>query len=69
MTSVPFTIPADTPVSVLAGFLSERKIHRAIVTGPAGLAGIVTTFDVLQACHSLLSGSERAAADKMTGSA
>lgn len=54
MTSVPFTIPADASIPVLAQFLSERRIHRAIVTGPSGLAGIVTTFDVLRACHSML---------------
>jgi CBS domain-containing protein len=54
MTSVPFTVPADTSVALLASFLSERRIHRAIVTGPHGLAGIVTTFDVLRACADIL---------------
>ena len=51
MTSVPFTIPAETSVAVLADFLSERRIHRAVVMGKRGIAGIVTTFDVLRACQ------------------
>ena len=54
MTTVPFSVPAETSVSLLAQFLAERKIHRAIVTGPDGLLGIVTAFDVLQACSRLL---------------
>lgn len=54
MTTVPFTVPADASIGLLAEFLSERRIHRAIVTGPDGLAGIVTSFDVLRACHELL---------------
>jgi len=58
MTTVPFTVPADTSLTLLAQFLSERRIHRAIVTGPDGLAGIVTTFDVLRACHEMLAGVE-----------
>lgn len=58
MTTVPFTIPAETSITLLAQFLSERRIHRAIVVGPEGLAGIVTTFDVLRACHHILAGAE-----------
>ena len=60
MTSVPFTVPGDTSVALLANFLSERRIHRAIVTGPQGLAGIVTTFDVLRACADILSPTAEA---------
>lgn len=60
MTSVPFTVPADTSVALLAQFLSERRIHRALVTSPSGLAGIVTTFDVLRACHEMLNPTPEA---------
>lgn len=60
MTSVPFTVPGDTSVALLASFLSERRIHRAIVTGPEGLAGIVTTFDVLRACAEILNPTAEA---------
>ena len=52
MTSVPFTIPAETSVAVLADFLSERHIHRAVVTGPNGLAGMVTALDVVGTCRT-----------------
>ncbi len=60
MTSVPFTVPADTSVALLAAFLSERRIHRAVVTGPDGLAGIVTSFDVLRACSAILNPTAEA---------
>lgn len=60
MTSVPFTVPGDTSIALLANFLSERRIHRAIVTGPDGLAGIVTTFDVLRACADILGPTAKA---------
>jgi len=59
---------AETSIAVLAQFLSERRIHRAIVTGPQGLAGIVTAFDVLRACHEMLH-EEGADTSAITGSA
>lgn len=44
-----FSVRPETTLASLAGFLRHAKIHRALVFDDGELAGIVTTFDVLDA--------------------
>lgn len=44
-----FSVRPESSVASLAGFLRHAKIHRALVFDDGELAGIVTTFDVLDA--------------------
>ena len=48
MTPVAFSVDPDMLVRELADFLAKGGIHRALVLEEDRLAGIVTTFDLLQ---------------------
>jgi CBS domain-containing protein len=49
MTPEPACVPPDMPVTDLARLMSERRIHRVIVTDRVGIpVGIVTSLDLLE---------------------
>ena len=49
MSPVPFTVEPGTTVRELAVFLTQGRIHRALVTEDEHLVGIVTATDILRA--------------------
>lgn len=56
MTPVTFSVRADTSIRELSEFLMRGRIHRAVVMDESGLAGIVTSGDVLRAVSEGLLG-------------
>lgn len=54
MTPAAFSVQSDDTVRELARFLLRGRIHRALVLDEGKLAGIVTTYDVLQAVATMV---------------
>lgn len=50
MSPVVISARADAPLEDLARVMVEKHVHRVIVTGPEGVAGVVSALDVLRAC-------------------
>ncbi len=48
MNPVRYSIGPEVPVTELANFLLDKRIHRALVLEDEELSGIVTTYDVLR---------------------
>lgn len=51
MTAEPARCDAETPLAEVAKTMLKRRIHRLFVDGPDGLAGVVSTRDVMRAVH------------------
>jgi len=49
MTPAAFSVGPEDSVSLVAKFLLQGRIHRALVVEEGRLRGIVTTFDPLRA--------------------
>lgn len=48
MTASVLTTTADEEIKILAKRMVEARVHRALVVDAEGLAGIVTSFDLLR---------------------
>ena len=43
-----FTVSPDTPISVVARLMIERKIHHVVVTDSEGAAGVVSSLHLVR---------------------
>ena len=46
----PISVDQATPLGEVARVMVERRIHHVVVTGDAGLAGVVSSLDFVRNC-------------------
>jgi len=46
----PISVDQATPLGEVARLMVERRIHHVVVTGDAGLAGVVSSLDFVRNC-------------------
>ena len=46
----PISVDQATPVGEVARVMVERRIHHVVVTGDAGLVGVVSSLDFVRTC-------------------
>lgn len=54
MTPVAFTVDVDDPISDAVEMMLEGKVHRLIVTSSHGIAGILSTMDIIRLVPGIL---------------